>query len=394
MKFGNRPSGAGPAHDPDFALIEKLRERGVSVDLPDANTIHMRNVPANGMYFNKSTTNVLIKKLPFVLCVDDDLEYCGDDPELVRAFTASGSHNGWRILFLGYRDQDDSSRTIRSALAVLGSGGNAPTLTPAQCTPGQAGPATLLASFGCNLSREARAGPAAPCIGRAELLEPVLSCLVQRQRNLVLIVGESGVGKTNLLHAIAQKVVVLKLPFELHRVDMGALMSGTLFDGERERLLASLLDEVSATRRVVLCMEHAEQAVSGVPRGTLLLAQALERGARLVGTTTAESVGRFHRAPLVRRLRLVELSEMSQKETVEILSALRAEFEDCHHVKIDGSLLTVVVQRSSSLAGTLPSKAVALLDAASARAHLAGVPEMRLEDVYLAAANFREERGQ
>jgi ATP-dependent Clp protease ATP-binding subunit ClpC len=168
------------------------------------------------------------------------------------------------------------------------------------------------------------------------------------------------------------------------------LTAGTLFDGERERLLASLLSEVSASRDIVLAMEHLEQAVSSVPRGPLLLAQALDCGARLMGTSTPANLRWFDQPPLARRLRPVEVIEMSPEETVDVLSALRMRFEDYHRIKINGLFLAVVVQRAASLTGWYPCKAIALLDAAAARARLAAISEMRIEDIYLAAANFLE----
>ncbi len=93
----------------DFALRNKLEERAVSVMIRDAGTIHLLNVPANERYFNKNRTNILIKRSPFMLCLDEDLEYRGADTVLARAFAGSARHKGWRVLLLGQQTQDSVS---------------------------------------------------------------------------------------------------------------------------------------------------------------------------------------------------------------------------------------------------------------------------------------------
>ncbi len=384
-----RPSGHPAARDP--SLQERLRGREVSISTPDPNTIRLGNVPPNASYFNKSRTNILIKKSPFTLCVDSDLEYLGDSPSLRRAFDAAISHRGWRVLFLGNRSLDESA-DIRRALAVVGFDGTTPTLVPASSIPPQDGRRTPLAEFGKNLSREAERAGHAACMGRGDAIEAVLTSVLQREPRLVLVTGPTGVGKTNLLHAVARQLANLRFPFQVVSVDLGSMMAGTLFDGDRERLLASILGEASASAAgVILALEHFEQAVFGVPRGPLLLTQALDSGLKVIGTNADRGIFRFLVPPLVGRTSTVELKELSLEETLEVVTAQRTILSNHHRTEIESSLLPAVVERARSLKGLFPSKALALLDAAAAHARLSGAARVRLEDVYLAATRFDEE---
>ena len=77
---------------------------------------------------------------------------------------------------------------------------------------------------------------------------------------------------------------------------MGSMMAGTLFESEREALLASLLREARDSGSV-LALEQAEWALMGVPRGLVLLREALDRGVRLIATCTPEHEGRFSKHP-------------------------------------------------------------------------------------------------
>jgi hypothetical protein len=75
------------------ALKAHLKQLKVRVDKPDDDTLLLRNVPADSRWFNKAQTSVLVKRpragLPYLVCVDEDLEYLGPDRQLARVFTAA-----------------------------------------------------------------------------------------------------------------------------------------------------------------------------------------------------------------------------------------------------------------------------------------------------------------
>ena len=91
---------------------------------------------------------------------------------------------------------------------------------------------------------------------------------------------------------------------------------------------------------------------------------------------------------------LIELIEMSPRETLEALAAHRRHYVDYHKVEVPDPMLAEIVQRASSLTGAFPSKAISLLDAAMVRANLCGSSEVALEHIYLSAANFPEEASE
>jgi ATP-dependent Clp protease ATP-binding subunit ClpA len=373
-------------------LEKRLKQLRVHVDVPDGDTVLLRNVPANDRFFNKPRTNLLIKRpregMPYLICVDEDLDYTGTDSALARAFVAGHKQQGWRVLFVGHDTRADIQQVIEEALGAVGFDGREPELKPAApgVEPGSDG--KLLASFAVEVSTEAADEPT---IGRQERIEDVVSSLLQWQVRLPLIVGESGVGKTNLVRAAARRLKQCRPACRVVSVELGAVMAGTLFDSERESLLIALLKDASAQPQTVVVMEHVEMALIGVPRGHLLLGQALDEGARLIGTTLPSYLSRFQIEPLTRRLQVTELSEMSLSETGDILLALRDRIAEHHHLAIEEALLQGVIETALPLTGCFPAKAISLLDAAAARAVLAGESELSLFDVYAAAARFRED---
>lgn len=372
-------------------LEKRLKQLRVHVDVPDGDTVLLRNVPANDRFFNKPRTNLLIKRpregMPYLICVDEDLDYTGTDSALARAFVAGHKQQGWRVLFVGHDTRADIQQVIEEALGAVGFDGREPELKPPApgVEPGSDG--KLLASFAVEVSTEAADEPT---IGRQERIEDVVSSLLQWQVRLPLIVGESGVGKTNLVRAAARRLKQCRPACRVVSVELGAVMAGTLFDSERESLLIALLKDASAQPQTVVVMEHMEMALIGVPRGHLLLGQALDDGARLIGTTLPAFESRFEVAPLERRLSLVELAEMGTDETSEVLSALRDRIAKHHQVEIGEPLIHAAIEAARPLAGHFPAKAIAMLDGAAVRAVLSDEREVSEFDICGAAAHARE----
>lgn len=374
-------------------LEERLKQLRVHVDVPDGDTVLLRNVPANDRFFNKPRTNLLIKRpregMPYLICVDEDLDYTGTDSALARAFVAGHKQQGWRVLFVGHDARANIQRLIEEALGAVGFDGREPELKlPASTEEPGATQGKLLAAFAVEVST---AAGYEPTIGREERIEEVVSSLLQWQVRLPLVVGESGVGKTNLVRAVARKLKQCRPACKVSAVELSAVMAGTLFDSERESLLIALLKDVSAQPETVVVLEHLEMGLIGVPRGHLLLAQALDGGAGLIGTTLPGFLSRFEIEPLTRRLQVTELTEMSMSETGEVLLALRDRIAAHHRIEIEETLLNPVIETALPLTGHFPAKAISLLDAAAARAVLAGESELSLFDVYTAAARFGED---
>ena len=142
----------------------------------------------------------------------------------------------------------------------------------------------MLAAWAEDLTDAARTGRTAATLFRDETMEQVAACTLSWQGRLPLILGEPGTGKTNLLDGVAGLLAGREM--KLLSVNMGSIMAGTLFESERETVLNSLLREARACD-AILALEQAEWALIGVPRGHVLLREALGQGSASspLGTT-------------------------------------------------------------------------------------------------------------
>jgi len=376
----------------DKRLVRRLRRAKVRIEVPDENSALFRGVPTDPRCFNKAATNLLVQRpqpgMPFVICVDDDLEYEGADRDLTRAFVAGPRQKGWRVLLAGDSVHGDFQATVDDALEALGAGGEEPKM-PSPAPEVADGGAGLLAGFGLDLTRLVQEGEAEPALGRGEETQEVLSILLQWKAGLPIIAGPAGVGKTALLHDVAARLSELDPPLPIVAVDLGELFAGHLFDAERENLLRALIKE-ARERRVALALEHLELALLEAPHGFMLLSEALVAGARILGTTYPEFVDKIRTLPWTGRFQIFELSELGADQTRHILEEHRPAIARHHGVEIGEQTLNAVIERSLSLTGCLPGKAVKLLDLAAGRAALAGESRMAEIHVYLAAGGMQK----
>src|SRR5688572_12444926 len=108
----------------DPVLRAHLKQLNVRIDSPDADTLLLRNVPADSRCFSKPRTSVLVKRpragLPYLMCVDDDLEYFGPDHDLARAFAVADRQQGWPVVSAGPVVYPEAEDAVEQALAVLG----------------------------------------------------------------------------------------------------------------------------------------------------------------------------------------------------------------------------------------------------------------------------------
>ena len=239
--------------------------------------------------------------------------------------------------------------------------------------------------FGRDLTAQALRGEIGPVIGRRKEILAVLQTLARSTKSNPLLVGEAGVGKTAIAEAIAIRGVAGKDAQILGgkrivELNVGALIAGTEYRGEFEKRMKELLDELRASKDVILFIDEihtlvgAGRAGSGLDAANLLK-PALARGEiKVIGATTVaefrESIEKD--AALERRFEKILVPEPSATETLEILQGLKTRFESHHRVRIADEALVAAVSLSVRFDPDhrLPDKAVDLIDKAAARSRV------------------------
>lgn len=369
-------------------LMDELQMRNVHVDAPDEDTLVLHDVPAHTERFSKPATNLLLQRVrsgAVVVCVDANLEYTGTDEEVQRIFERGLVRSGWKTVLIVPCRPDDISPAVERALELLGKGA-------ASASPGAGNGEGLLGRMATDLTAAATGGAGVPCVGRDAYVDEALSALFHwGPDRFPVIAGPAGIGKTNLLHGMAARLAEYRPDHRLLRVNMALLLAGTLFDAERETLLVKATQEAAAAANTFFMFEHIDLAVREIPKGAAILADALDRGLAFAGTGRTPGAQACLQPPLDGRARIITLPEPTLEQAAAMVEGARAALGKHHDLEIDAHLAKAAVAASAMLGGSLPGKAIAVLDAAAARAALHGVKIIGLDDLYAAAQRLADD---
>ena len=241
---------------------------------------------------------------------------------------------------------------------------------------------TALEQFTEDLTAKARANRLDPVIGRESELERTIKVLCRRQKNNPLFLGEPGVGKTAMAHAVALSIVSDKVPEQLKGAEVfllnrGSLVAGTKFRGEFEERVRKVIKEMQSRPKAILFIDelHTVVGAGATGNGSLdaanLLKPALASGEiRCMGSTTHSDYKKTiekDRA-LSRRFSTIDLPEPTIDETVEILEGLKERFEHYHKVAFSPKALRAAAELSAKhiTERFLPDKAIDVIDEAGA----------------------------
>jgi ATP-dependent Clp protease ATP-binding subunit ClpA len=248
-----------------------------------------------------------------------------------------------------------------------------------------------LQAFASNLIERAAEGAIDPLIGRASELERTIQVLCRRRKNNPLYVGDPGVGKTAIAEGLALKIHQNEVPdvlkgAEVYALDMGALLAGTRYRGEFEMRLKALIGELQKKPGVILFIDeiHTIVGAGAVSGGSMdasnILKPALASGKlRCIGSTTHnEYKASFERdRALARRFQIIEISQPSVGDTIQILHGLKSYYENHHGVKYSDEAVRAAAELSAKYINDryLPDKAIDVIDEVGAATKLKPIEE-------------------
>jgi len=244
----------------------------------------------------------------------------------------------------------------------------------------------ILNKYCDNLNELAFHGKIDPIIGREPELEALVQTIARRKKNNVILVGESGVGKTAIAEGLACLINEDRVPEviahnTIYSLDIGALLAGTKFRGDFEERLKEVLDALETRGDAILFIDEihmimgAGSAGSGGMDIANLLKPALQKGnLRCIGSTTYEEYReKFEKdKALNRRFHKVDIAEPSVEDAKRIVRAAIPAYELFHELVFEKQAMDGAVDLTHQYWHNrqLPDKAFDVLDAAAARQQL------------------------
>lgn len=244
----------------------------------------------------------------------------------------------------------------------------------------------VLDKFGTDITMLAKQGKIDPIVGRQVEVRRVCQILSRKKKNNPMLIGEAGVGKTNIAQGVAIRILEKNCPSTLFDkriflLDLSAIVAGTTYRGQFEERMIAILDEVQRLGNIILFIDEVHTLIgAGSASGSLdasnIIKPALANGLLQViaATTLKEYRENFEDdAALSRRFQIVIVEPTSLPDTLEILKGIKSQYEKHHKVKYTDKALEACVYLSDRYITDrqLPDKAIDLLDEVGAASNFA-----------------------
>ncbi len=246
----------------------------------------------------------------------------------------------------------------------------------------------VLDNFGIDLTKAAEDSALDPIVGRDREIERLAQILSRRKKNNPVLIGEPGVGKSAIVEGLALRIVQRKVSRVLFdkrviTLDLASIVAGTKYRGQFEERMKAILNELSKTTNIILFIDEIHTIVgAGGATGSLdaanMLKPALARGEiQCIGATTLDEYRQHIEkdGALERRFQKVLVDPTSEEETLEILTNIKARYEDHHNVNYTHEALDACVKLTMRYISDrhLPDKAIDALDEAGSRVHISNI---------------------
>lgn len=220
-------------------------------------------------------------------------------------------------------------------------------------------------------------------IGFSEEINTVEEVLARKDRANLLVVGETGVGKTSLIRCFVKKIEDKTIPNSLlsivpYELDLISLSQGVSYKGEIEDRFKKVIDELQDTIQPLLIIEnfHRVEDKQSILNGILpYIKKVLQTGSvQFVFTTTVDGYTKDIEKDkeLTAYFDKLTVEEPNESQSVEILQAKRKVYEDFHNMQVEDDVPAEIVRLAKRYMPErhLPSSAIDLLDRTMASAKI------------------------
>lgn len=256
-------------------------------------------------------------------------------------------------------------------------------LTPAYSFQGEEN--QILASFPYaeNLKTEATIKNGSIVVGRDKEIRTMLECLERSENKAIMIIGDSGIGKTSIINAFVKEICYNKdeMLQQVSVVGMNTakLLAGTSSENEISQKTVSLIHKLKQIEQVVLVIDDLQVLLENGNTGksttliNILNAQIGEGACNLIFTITKDAYRKhIEKQSIESKLVVINAEELDYSTLLCALHLHKKEIESHYGLEISEDCIPNVIQLSRRYfkERSLPSAAIDLLDRTSAAVRL------------------------
>lgn len=212
-------------------------------------------------------------------------------------------------------------------------------------------------------------------IGRDDTMELIMTAMSRMDRRSVVIVGDSGVGKTAIVEEFARRVSDGMCPITLCgkkvlSLSVSSILAGTTLRGMMEERMNGIMNELSSNKDIILYIDGIEQMLnSGSSESdmTTLLEQLVSmNSSSVIAATNRKSYhSKFEPSKkIASSFTKIEIDELPVDTVDKIVGEKVGEYEKFHKVKFDDDVVSSIAQMSKRYINStrLPMSAIDLMD--------------------------------
>lgn len=256
-------------------------------------------------------------------------------------------------------------------------------LTPAYSFQGEEN--QILASFPYaeNLKTEATIKNGSMVVGRDKEIRTMLECLERSENKAIMIMGDSGIGKTSIINAFVKEICYNKdeMLQQVSVVGMNTakLLAGTSSENEISQKTVALIHKLKQIEQVVLVIDDLQVLLENGNAGksttliNILNAQIGEGACNLIFTITKDAYRKhIEKQSIESKLVVINAEELDYSTLLCALHLHKKEIEGHYGLEISEDCIPNVIQLSRRYfkERSLPSAAIDLLDRTSAAVRL------------------------
>lgn len=236
-----------------------------------------------------------------------------------------------------------------------------------------------------------------PSIGCDDELQDIQRIMLRKTKNSVMITGEAGVGKSNIIYTLVDRINKSQVHDDLKgkqvfELDMGSLMSDIKFHGILEARIKAIIDTLKKNKDYILFIDeiHMINGAGGNNNNLDILnfikTPLAKNQITLIGSTTISEYNKniAKNPTFSRRFDNVLVKEPTEDQTFTILQNRVNEFSNFYNIDIDDIILRKIVELSNMYIKSRynPDKSIDILDSMLSRKKITSGTTVSLSDVF------------
>jgi len=229
--------------------------------------------------------------------------------------------------------------------------------------------------YSTNLNKLAENGKIDDLIGREEELESIIKVLSRRNKNNIVLIGNSGSGKTAIINGFVKRIISGNVPMNLYNkevlsIDMASMIAGTQYRGVFEERMKTLIGEIKEAKKYILFFDDIHIALSERGNNTDVVNMfntiLSDNELQIIATTTFKdyksSIENY--TIISRKLQKIIVEPTNIEDTIEIIKNNKHYYETFHNVIYTPSSIDTCVKLAERYISErcLPDSAIDLFD--------------------------------